>query len=349
MGEEVKMSEFDANGGEDEEVTATATAAVVDDGDFDERVLEWEMGLPTCDDLTPLSQSLVPPELASAFSISPELCRTANDVTRASQNTISSLRSPWAHSSTTNNNNSNNDFHSFNDPMVVEPEGDGSGSGSGSDPKKMRKMDVAEEADSAVRTTENSEDPSARTLKRPRLVWTPQLHKRFVDVVAHLGIKNAVPKTIMQLMNVEGLTRENVASHLQKYRLYLKRMQGLSNEGPSASDQLFASTPVPQSFHESGSGSVGGSGVGCGSVNGNGNGNGHMGMAIPMPYGAPMMPVPMPMYGHVGMPQVGYHHQPNGFEANSYRMMQQRDWPGGNKYGSVVSYPRHMAPNDKLN
>ena len=26
-------------------------------------------------------------------------------------------------------------------------------------------------------------------------------------------------------MSVEGLTRENVASHLQKYRLYLKRVQ----------------------------------------------------------------------------------------------------------------------------
>ncbi|KAH6558047.1 hypothetical protein KP509_1Z080900 [Ceratopteris richardii] len=65
----------------------------------------------------------------------------------------------------------------------------------------------------------------ARTLKRPRLVWTPQLHKRFVDAVSQLGIKNAVPKTIMQLMNVEGLTRENVASHLQKYRLYLRRVQ----------------------------------------------------------------------------------------------------------------------------
>ena len=29
-------------------------------------------------------------------------------------------------------------------------------------------------------------------------------------------------------MNVEGLTRENVASHLQKYRLYLKRLQSSS-------------------------------------------------------------------------------------------------------------------------
>jgi hypothetical protein len=33
-----------------------------------------------------------------------------------------------------------------------------------------------------------------------------------------------MPKPIMKLMQVEGLTRENVASHLQKYRLYLKRM-----------------------------------------------------------------------------------------------------------------------------
>lgn len=82
------------------------------------------------------------------------------------------------------------------------------------------------------------------------MVWNPQLHKRFVDVVAHLGIKSAVPKTIMQLMNVEGLTRENVASHLQKYRLYVKRMQGLSNEGPSPSDHIFASTPVPPSLRE---------------------------------------------------------------------------------------------------
>ncbi|KAL2527354.1 Homeodomain-like superfamily protein [Abeliophyllum distichum] len=40
-----------------------------------------------------------------------------------------------------------------------------------------------------------SKEPT-QTLKQPRLVWTPQLDKRFVDVVAHLGIKNAVLKTI---------------------------------------------------------------------------------------------------------------------------------------------------------
>ena len=61
------------------------------------------------------------------------------------------------------------------------------------------------------------------SMKRPRLVWTPELHRRFVEAVQQLGLKNAVPKSIMQLMNVEGLSRENVASHLQKYRMYLKR------------------------------------------------------------------------------------------------------------------------------
>ncbi|KAE8696670.1 Transcription factor LUX [Hibiscus syriacus] len=320
--------EFEANGRNDE-ATATATGAIVDDEDnVNGRVLEWEMGLPNCDDLIPLSQSLIAPELASAFSISPELCRTAIDVNRASQDTFSSLCSTGAHSSTTNSNNNN--FISFNDPMVVEQEGDGSGSGSGSETKKMRKMDSTEEANSAVRTTENSDDPLGKTSKRSRLVWTPQLHKRFVDVVAHLGIKNAVPKTIMQLMNVEGLTRENVASHLQKYRLYLKRMQGLSNEGPSASDQLFASMPVPQSIHENGTGVKGG---GSGSV----NSNGRFGMAIPMPYGAPMIPVPI--YRPVN--QGGNHHQ-NGYQVNSYGMLQGRDWSGGNKYGSVGSYPHHL-------
>jgi len=33
-----------------------------------------------------------------------------------------------------------------------------------------------------------SEDDQAHALKRPRLVWTPPLHQRFVDAVSHLGV-----------------------------------------------------------------------------------------------------------------------------------------------------------------
>ena len=64
--------------------------------------------------------------------------------------------------------------------------------------------------------------------KKPRVVWSVEMHQQFVGAVNQLGIDKAVPKRILDLMNVEGLTRENVASHLQKYRLYLKRVQGVA-------------------------------------------------------------------------------------------------------------------------
>ncbi|KAI4386583.1 hypothetical protein MLD38_004504 [Melastoma candidum] len=164
----------------------------------------WEEQLPPPEELMPISQSLITPDLALAFDIP-------------------------------------SGPHTPPHPSNLSPA-------------------ATDLADSAG----NSDEP-ARTLKRPRLVWTPQLHKRFVDAVAHLGIKNAVPKTIMQLMSVDGLTRENVASHLQKYRLYLKRMQSLSSGngagcGPvadAATEHLFASSPVPPHFLR---GAVGGSG-----------------------------------------------------------------------------------------
>mmetsp|Transcript_10957 Transcript_10957/g.28569 ORF Transcript_10957/g.28569 Transcript_10957/m.28569 type:complete len:408 (-) Transcript_10957:473-1696(-) len=80
-------------------------------------------------------------------------------------------------------------------------------------------------------TEEDDEQGSARTVKRARLVWTPQLHKRFEEAVEKLGHEKAVPKNIMQEMNIEGLTRENVASHLQKWRLLEKKNGRGSAEG----------------------------------------------------------------------------------------------------------------------
>ncbi|KAK9116712.1 hypothetical protein Sjap_015659 [Stephania japonica] len=58
------------------------------------------------------------------------------------------------------------------------------------------------------------------TEAKPRLKWTPELHRRFVDAVAQLGgAERATPKTLMRVMSIPGLTLYHLKSHLQKYRL----------------------------------------------------------------------------------------------------------------------------------
>ncbi|XP_054824888.1 two-component response regulator ORR22-like [Prosopis cineraria] len=59
--------------------------------------------------------------------------------------------------------------------------------------------------------------------KKRRVVWSADLHKKFERAVVQLGVDKAVPKQILELMNVPYLTREHVASHLQKYRLRKER------------------------------------------------------------------------------------------------------------------------------
>ncbi|XP_043807789.1 two-component response regulator ARR12 isoform X2 [Manihot esculenta] len=105
------------------------------------------------------------------------------------------------------------------------------GSGeAGADQKlnKKRKDQNEEEDEDRDDNEHENEDPT--TQKKPRVVWSVELHRKFVAAVNQLGIDKAVPKKILDLMNVEKLTRENVASHLQKYRLYLKRISTVANQ-----------------------------------------------------------------------------------------------------------------------
>ncbi|XP_010251342.1 PREDICTED: two-component response regulator ORR26-like [Nelumbo nucifera] len=84
-------------------------------------------------------------------------------------------------------------------------------------PRKRKDMENKEHEDQEL------SDPSA--MKKARVVWSVDLHQKFVNAVNQIGFDKVGPKKILDLMKVPWLTRENVASHLQKYRLYLSRLQ----------------------------------------------------------------------------------------------------------------------------
>ncbi|XP_042499781.1 two-component response regulator ARR10-like [Macadamia integrifolia] len=65
----------------------------------------------------------------------------------------------------------------------------------------------------SIFNNDSGEDIS--THKRPRVVWTHKLHTKFIDAVKEIGVEKAVPKKILEHMNEPGLSRENIASHLQ--------------------------------------------------------------------------------------------------------------------------------------
>ncbi|GAB4830027.1 hypothetical protein Ancab_019671 [Ancistrocladus abbreviatus] len=71
----------------------------------------------------------------------------------------------------------------------------------------------------------HDDDAPIPARKKQRVIWISDLHDKFVAAVEQFGISKAVPKKILEIMNVPGLTRENVASHLQKYRQYHKRAE----------------------------------------------------------------------------------------------------------------------------
>ncbi|KAH0666121.1 hypothetical protein KY285_027327 [Solanum tuberosum] len=60
--------------------------------------------------------------------------------------------------------------------------------------------------------------------KKMKVDWTPELHKKFVKAVEKIGIDQAIPSRILELMKVEGLTRHNIASHLQKFRMQRRQI-----------------------------------------------------------------------------------------------------------------------------
>ncbi|KAB5514406.1 hypothetical protein DKX38_028312 [Salix brachista] len=78
------------------------------------------------------------------------------------------------------------------------------------------------------------------SVKKPRVTWSSELHVKFVDCVKKLEAsgERVQPKRIREMMNVEGLSRENIASHLQKYRNMLKKHKDKMNQEDNAGTDL---------------------------------------------------------------------------------------------------------------
>lgn len=86
--------------------------------------------------------------------------------------------------------------------------------------------------------------PYHQTARKQRRCWSPDLHRRFVDALEKLGGPQvATPKQIRELMQVDGLTNDEVKSHLQKYRLHVRKLSSVGGSIPSSND---ASTSADQ-------------------------------------------------------------------------------------------------------
>ncbi|XP_006650642.1 transcription factor NIGTH1-like [Oryza brachyantha] len=90
--------------------------------------------------------------------------------------------------------------------------------------------------------------------RKSRRCWSPELHRQFVAALQQLGGPQvATPKQIREVMKVDGLTNDEVKSHLQKYRLHNRKSPGTSPA--SQSIVLVGDLWVPQEVSCSQSGS----------------------------------------------------------------------------------------------
>ena len=89
----------------------------------------------------------------------------------------------------------------------------------------------------------DDEDLGEGAEKKTRFVWTTDLHSRFEDAVQQLGVAQAKPQAIRTLMGCqteeEPPTRQNIKSHLQKYRILVNKQQSQRHGHP----------PPPASYH----------------------------------------------------------------------------------------------------
>ncbi|KAJ6828355.1 two-component response regulator-like APRR2 isoform X1 [Iris pallida] len=94
----------------------------------------------------------------------------------------------------------------------------------GSRPSHRHKRDEAKSGIDDLKKKRSGSHGNKGSRKKIKVDWTPELHKKFVQAVEELGVDQAIPSKILELMTVEGLTRHNVASHLQKFRMHRRHI-----------------------------------------------------------------------------------------------------------------------------
>ncbi|KAL0556735.1 hypothetical protein IC582_005251 [Cucumis melo] len=110
-------------------------------------------------------------------------------------------------------------------PFQKEKTGGGGGGGGASSSSPPA---LAAETSSTTETgsggSSRREEKEAQNQRKQRRCWSPELHRRFLHALQQLGGSHvATPKQIRELMKVDGLTNDEVKSHLQKYRLHTRR------------------------------------------------------------------------------------------------------------------------------
>ncbi|KAJ6707786.1 TRANSCRIPTION FACTOR HHO6 [Salix viminalis] len=79
----------------------------------------------------------------------------------------------------------------------------------------------------------NGPQSQHKSSRKHRRCWSPELHRQFVNALQQLGGSQvATPKQIRELMQVDGLTNDEVKSHLQKYRLHTRRVPPATASAP---------------------------------------------------------------------------------------------------------------------
>ncbi|GAB2226564.1 hypothetical protein Droror1_Dr00022374 [Drosera rotundifolia] len=94
---------------------------------------------------------------------------------------------------------------------------------------------VEEEGSGSATKKDSEKGGQSSSHRKARRCWSPELHRRFINALQQLGGSHvATPKQIRELMKVDGLTNDEVKSHLQKYRLHTRRLASPSNANPQA-------------------------------------------------------------------------------------------------------------------